>query len=639
MSLKPEILGAFVELQLSCLSPAGGPVIDDPNVVAAEVIDYLESVPGVLTDAIGLILDHVDAVSRVTAGGPFAAQPPGRREDVLNRLWNDPLWHDLVSLVARVTWLVIYSREPARQEVGFSLPPNPPAPVDLPPPVAARLDTTYDVCVIGSGAGGAVTAARLAEAGRNVLLVEEGPWVSPKDHPVRDDRALALLYRNSGLKPAWPEAGRIFRKHGVSFITVLQGRVVGGGPTVNNAIHLPIDKARWQEWRDEFDFPVDWPDFDAALQTVAADLGVSTAEMRSAMGQRSAAFEAGANALHLPVRDLPLSVRSCIGCGGCNVGCRFGLKTGGLHGPRPAGAVRSYLERALAAGVHVRANLSVDRFEPKFLTRRVAAAVCADLAGGDHEVAITADSFVLAAGPIAASNILRRSAFQILSPVGKNISANVVTPVFALLDHEILPGEKNPGIQMCVFVDQGGRLLESWFHYPGSLAASLPGWLRDHANVMKAYRRLAVCAVVVPTGNHGEVGLGGDLVLSLSDAELAQMKEGVVAIADAFFAGGALAAFPATMSPFTIRRDHRDEDAAAFRQLVAGPADLAQSTAHPQGGNALGRSSAKCVVTPDFHLFDFDNLFVADTSLFPAGCFRNPQMTTMALAHLAAARV
>ena len=117
------------------------------------------------------------------------------------------------------------------------------------------------------------------------------------------------------------------------------------------------------------------------------------------------------------------------------------------------------------------------------------------------------------------------------------------------------------------------------------------------------------------------------------------MKEGILSIADAFFAAGAEAVFPATMRPFAIRSVHRDEDAAAFRRLVAGPADLAQSTAHPQGGNALGRSAAKSVVGPDFRLFDFDNLFIADTSLFPAGCFRNPQLTTMALAHLAASHV
>lgn len=639
MSVRQDILGAFVELQLSCLGSPGEPVLDDPKAIASDILDYLGGGPGVLADAVGLILDHVDAVSRTAMGGPFAAQPLAGREAVLGRLWDDALWHDLVSLVSRVSWLVIYSREPARARIGFSLPPNLPAPVHVSPPPAAPIDATYDVCVIGSGAGGALAASRLAEAGRNVLLVEEGPWVSPVDHPVRDDKALALLYRNSGLNPAWPEFGNVFKKHGVSFITVLQGRVIGGGPTVNNAICLPIEKARWEVWRDEFDFPVDWPDLDAALQAVAADLGVSTAEMRNAMGERSSAFEAGANALNLSLRDLPLFVRSCVGCGGCNVGCRYGLKTGGLHGPRPAGAVRSYLERALAAGVHVRTNLELVRFEPKFLTRRVEAAVCRDGTNGGREVSVRASSFVLAAGPIAASSVLRKSAFQILSPVGKNISANVVTPVFALLDHEIPPGAKNPGIQMCVFVDQGGRLLESWFHYPGSLAAALPGWLRDHASVMKAYRRLAVCAVVVPTGNHGEVGLGGDLVLSLSDVELGQMKEGVLSIANTFFAAGAEAVFPATMRPFAIRRDQRDADAAAFRKLVAGAADLAQSTAHPQGGNALGRSPAKSVVSPDFHLFDFDNLFVADTSLFPAGCFRNPQLTTMALAHLAAARV
>jgi choline dehydrogenase-like flavoprotein len=93
------------------------------------------------------------------------------------------------------------------------------------------------------------------------------------------------------------------------------------------------------------------------------------------------------------------------------------------------------------------------------------------------------------------------------------------------------------------------------------------------------------------------------------------------------------------MRPFTIRSNHQDEDKAAFLNLVAGPADLVQSTAHPQGGNALGRSAARSVVSGEFHLFDFDNLFVADTSLFPAGCYRNPQMTTMALAHLAAAHI
>ena len=219
------------------------------------------------------------------------------------------------------------------------------------------------------------------------------------------------------------------------------------------------------------------------------------------------------------------------------------------------------------------------------------------------------------------------------------MAANVVSPVFAELPQDIEPAQDNPGVQMCVFVDQGGHLLESWFHYPGSLAAALPQWLEEHAGVMKAYKRLAVCAVVVPTANNGELGPTNNLVLSLSDEEVAQMKEGMVQIAEAFFAAGASRVLPGTARPLQINAATKDADEAVFRRSIVGQADLTLSTAHVQGGNAIGQDALRSVVSPGFNLHDFDNVFVADTSLFPAGCERNPQMTTMALAHLAADRI
>jgi choline dehydrogenase-like flavoprotein len=639
MSLRQDVLQAFAELQLEAIDPPPAPLLDDPVAVAADVVAYLNGTPHLVAEGFGLALDQIDLTARTAFGLPFTKLDATGRRSVLDRIAQDQLGQTLLTMLARASWLVIYSREPARSRVGFSRSLDLPSPTDVPSPDVASLGRVYDVCVVGSGAGGSVVAARLAAAGRDVLLVDEGSWVSPKSYSARDDRALNQLYRDSGIQPALPALDYIPRRHGFGFMTVLQARVFGGGPVVNNAIHLPITRECWSRWRSDHSFPIDWADLEAALARVGSDLGVSSAEMKRAQGERSTAFETGARSLGLPVEDLPLSVLDCLACGGCNVGCQFGRKTGGPHGHRLAGQPLSYLERALAAGCRIRPSLKAVNLIADPLSRRTVALKCLDLTDGRREVPVKARQFVIAAGPIASSRILRDSLFQVLSPVGHGMAANVVSPVFAELPEDIEPAHNNPGIQMCVFVDQGGRLLESWFHYPGSLAAALPQWLEEHAAVMKAYKRLAVCAVVVPTANHGELGPSSNLVLSLSDDEIAQMKEGMLQVAEAFFEAGATRVLPGTARPLQINAVTKDADEATFRQSVAGQADLTLSTAHLQGGNAIGQDGLHSVVSSGFNLYDFDNVFVADSSLFPAGCERNPQMTTMALAHLAAERI
>ena len=631
-------LQALVELQLRCLRPSPGPLLDDPRIITAEAFEYVQTVPDAIQKIVHSALDRINAEARLRRGRDFHALSVAEREAVLDQLWGDHLFHELISLVVRLGWLVIYSREPARQHVHFSCPMAPT--VDVPEPARPSLDVDYDVCIIGSGAGGSVVAARAVEAGRRVLIVDDGRWVSPRDFPTRDDRALRDLYRDSGIRPALPNPQHILKPGGLTFINVLQARVVGGGPAINNAIHLPISEGRLQEWRDRHDCPVTWPQLKPQLDRVAQDIGANTEQSQSARGGRTTTFYDAALQLGLQPQDLPVSVHTCIGCGGCNSGCRFGRKTGGLHGPREAGAPRSYLDRALAGGALIAPRVEARAFDGGFLGfgRRVRALIARDLATG-REVRIRAKRYVLAAGPIASSELLRRSRFQITSPVGRHLAANVVLPVYAILPQDVGSGAPDPGLQMCIFVDQGGRLLETWFHYPGSLAAALPEWLTKHVAIMERYRRLAVCGVVVPTDRRGEIGPTGNLVLSLSDAEVTQMVNGVISVAEVFTAAGAERVIPSTARPVYLRKDHLDEDKKAFRQSIRGPADFNLATAHPQGGNAVGRRKTASVVSERFSLFDFTNLFVADASLFPAGCGVNPQMTTMALAHLAAERV
>jgi choline dehydrogenase-like flavoprotein len=631
MDVKPT-LAALAELQLRDL---GTP--DNHRAIALQAESLLNVVPETLRTLLALVVEELAAAKR--NGRRFAELPVEERGLLLAELWADPQRAARIGQVTRLLWLVIYSRPPARAAVGFQPLDRPPAAVA--PIVPAPLDEPYDVCVIGSGAGGAVVAFRAAAAGKKVLLLDEGPAVLPADVKLQDDYALIRSYRNAGLQIALPTIDAVLGRGDLSTMLILQARVFGGGPAINNQIHLRMeqDQAAWLEWRKK-EFPIAWKDLSSAYDRVDDELGVIGADACGGAGGRSEAFRLGAIQSGWDPQPLPVSIRECLGCGGCNVMCRFGRKTGGFHGPRPAGAPLSYLERARAAGVQCRPSVRITRLHGNFFGNRVVMAAGEDLADGNRRVEIRADRFVLAAGPIASSKILIRSGIGAASgfPSGRGISANVVLPVFARLPvPQTTPPD--PGLQMCYYVHGDGFLLESWFHFPGSLSLALSHRPDLHAKVLRDYPRLAACGVVVPSGPHGSLGITWDPVLSLNQTELERMRRGVLSAATLYFNTGADEILPATAVPAPIRKATRPQDERAFRSKVRKSSDLMLSTAHPQGGNALGKRAGKSVVGPEFRPHGIERLYVADASLFPAGCGVNPQMTAMALAHLAAERV
>src|SRR5690606_35994465 len=116
-----------------------------------------------------------------------------------------------------------------------SLPPRrvahssaaPPRGITAGPHIDVHASHTADVCVIGSGAGGAVMAARLAEAGFDVILLEEGGYYAGADFDDDEARLAPLLYAD-GAARATDDLS----------IILLQRRCVGGGATVNWMITL-----------------------------------------------------------------------------------------------------------------------------------------------------------------------------------------------------------------------------------------------------------------------------------------------------------------------------------------------------------------------------------------------------------------
>ena len=79
-----------------------------------------------------------------------------------------------------------------------------------------------DVCVVGSGPGGAMMASRLAEAGAQVVVLEEGGYHQKDEFDMQEATAYPRLYQDRGNRATADLS-----------ISVLQGRAVGGGTVVN----------------------------------------------------------------------------------------------------------------------------------------------------------------------------------------------------------------------------------------------------------------------------------------------------------------------------------------------------------------------------------------------------------------------
>ena len=106
-----------------------------------------------------------------------------------------------------------------------------------------------DVVVIGSGAGGAVAATLLAEAGRRVVVLEEGPYVRPEDYQrFLPSDSVRRLFREAGMTMALG-IGQ------TPMISILAGRAVGGSSLLTGGVCFRIPGEVHHTWEKELGLP------------------------------------------------------------------------------------------------------------------------------------------------------------------------------------------------------------------------------------------------------------------------------------------------------------------------------------------------------------------------------------------------
>ncbi len=204
-----------------------------------------------------------------------------------------------------------------------------------------------DVVVVGSGFGGGVAALRHAQAGRSVVVLEQGRRLTPDDLEAGGRRTRHLL---------WEPRVRLhgyFQQTLLRHVMVVHGVGVGGGSIVYAGVLLHPKADAWQApgWATT---AVDWAaELAPHYATAAAMLGRQTNPFS---GAQDAWLESAATELGVPgtfaATPQGISFADCVRCGACITGCAHGAKNS---------IDRTYLAQAEAVGAVVRPRSKVVR--------------------------------------------------------------------------------------------------------------------------------------------------------------------------------------------------------------------------------------------------------------------------------------
>ena len=471
-----------------------------------------------------------------------------------------------------------------------------------------------EVCIVGSGAAGAVLAYRLAEAGRSVVVLERGQYVEPREMNSDEVDMIGRLYGDG-----------VFQQTEDFRFTVLQGSCVGGSTVVNNAVSIPTPAHVLDRWNGELGAGLDLGEYAAAEARIRTFLRIREQDGVQ-LNPSAGRFVDGAVAHgdgRLAVSVVNANIDGCLGCGYCNIGCRFGHKLSMLETALPWAQKRFGEDR-----VRIFSDCEVGKIEVRDNRAR---AVKAKLADG-RTLTVTADKVVVAAGTIASSYLLMQSGIGKELPVGRHVSFNMGAPLTAEFDDDL---DAFDGLQIshvAVPPPERGWVFETWWNPPVSQALNMPGWFETHYANMRRYRKLMAVGALVGTERNAWIGkafTGGPAInYTPTGGDMRKLADGLTELGQILFAGGAKALM---LNGWDYWRFTSPSALAELPSILRDPSLVTLGTGHPQGGNALGD-----VLDEDFRVRGYENVYVCDASVFPSSLTVNPQLTVMSLAEYAA---
>lgn len=493
-------------------------------------------------------------------------------------------------------------------------------------------ELSADVCVIGSGAGGAVAAAILAQAGIDVLLVEEGGLHTAAEFDQHERDVVPKLYQESMQRTTADGA-----------IAVLQGRTVGGTTVVNwtTSFRTPEDVVEhWGKRHAVSGFR--HADLVSHWEAMESRLAVHKVP-ESEMNRNNQLLFDGCKKLGWHVDTLRRNVFRCMQTGSCGLGC-------------PVNAKRSMLVTmipdALDAGARLVHRCRVDRLD--VAGGEIVSARCTAFAEDGYTKTgrtglVRAKRFVLSGGAINSPALLLRSGIDDGGRVGERTFLHPVVASLGVFDEPVRAFYGAPqSAASHHFAHRDGAVglfLETAPSHPMLGASAVPGFGREHRASIEALDRSAVHLAIAIDGFQDDVPGGRVTVLPSGAPRLdypipaplwEAFKFGQKRLAELQLAAGAKKVLTLHDPPF-VMTDASVVDRIDWQRWE--PCAVPVFTAHQMGGCRMGDDPKSSVVrSTDLRHHALRNLWVMDGSVFPTSLGVNPQFSIYGLAHLMASR-
>jgi choline dehydrogenase-like flavoprotein len=336
----------------------------------------------------------------------------------------------------------------------------------------------------------------------------------------------------------------------------------------------------------------------------------------------------------------------CAGVGLCSFGCGFDLK---------GNMINSFLPLALATG-----NLTVfteceaqtiigEKPSPNFKMTGLDV-VMRDFTSGrvTRRARIKARAYILAAGAFFSSALLLRSReMPNREKIGEKVYLQPHAQIFALFDRPVtkrgtmkngqyIPYNGVPSIyNFTGFLKEYGFFWLASILFPANLASFISHLSpEEHFTMMKRFHRTMSVTLTLrddPAKSRIKIKDGrAQLDFRESRQDIEKLRQCFLLAAKGFLAVGARRIFLPLLRPPKIERE---SDLNQIEKLKFGYDNLLLYSDHTSGGNPYGKDSQRGVVDSWGKVFGSENVYLADSSLFPTASGINPSWTIMALSH------